>query len=231
MYASLPVDLFVTKSAEYLLVIGFLCAFLLFWRVLARRREPAATPRPAGPFATTPSGWFGFPLERFYHAGHGWAQPAADGLVTVGIDDFAQKLVGRPERLALPAVGAELRQGRPMSRFEIGGRGVDLTAPLDGEVVEVNQQVVDRHGLVNEDPYGAGWLLRVRPARFGANTEELLEGSAARSWMNSMEDSLRQRMAPSFGLLLQDGGVPVSGIARALAGADWDQLASEYLQG
>ena len=60
-----PIDLFMTKAAEYLLVIGFLGALVLFWRLLARRRPPASTPLPEGPAAATPTGWFGLPLERW----------------------------------------------------------------------------------------------------------------------------------------------------------------------
>lgn len=225
-----PFDLFMTKSAEYLLVIGFLLSFLFFWRLLARRRTPVGAPMPAGPFATTASGWFGFPLERLYHRGHGWARPAEDGLVTVGVDDFAQKLVGRPDEIALPAVGDRVQQGQRLSRLAVGGKSVDVVAPVDGEVVARNDAVVDHPDLMNDDPYGDGWLVRVRPTRWGENVDDLLEGAAASSWMDSMEDSLRRRMSPAFGLLLQDGGVPVSGIARALAGNEWDEVARDYLQ-
>lgn len=226
----LPIDLFMTKAAEYLLVIGFLATLVAAWRVLARRPAPAATPLPAGPRAMTPAGWFGLPLERFYHFGHAWARPVADGLVEIGVDDFAQKLVGRADAISLPEPGSRLTQGRALSRLAVGGRGVDLRSPVDGEVVVRNEALGTRPHLVNDDPYGNGWLVRVRPSRWNANAEDLLQGDEARRWMAASEDALQRRMSPSFGLLLQDGGVPVSGIARVLEGEEWDRLAREFLQ-
>lgn len=227
----LPIDLFMTKAAEYLLVIGFLATLLAAWRVLARRPAPATTPLPVGPQATTPAGWFGLPLERFYHLGHTWARPTANGLIEIGIDDFAQKLVGRPETVTLPDAGTQLAQGRPLSRLAVGDRGVDLLAPVDGEVVARNEALGSRPHLLNDDPYGDGWLVRVRPNRWAVNADDLLQGDEARRWLAASEDALQRRMSPAFGLLLQDGGVPVSGIARVLAGDDWDRFAREHLQG
>lgn len=226
----LPIDLFMTKAVEYLLVIGFLAALLLFWRLLARRPAPLQTPLPAGPSATTPAGWFTLPLERFFHPGHGWARPDADGLVALGVDDFAQKLVGKADAVVLPQPGQRIRQGQPLSRFRVGDRAVDLQAPLDGEVVSTNDAVRQDPSLLNTDPYGEGWLVRVRPDRWEANTEELMQGRTAQSFLAAAEDTLQRRMSPSFGLLLQDGGVPVSGLARVLAGDDWDQFARDFLE-
>ncbi|MBM4062042.1 MAG: glycine cleavage system protein H [Planctomycetes bacterium] len=231
MYDPLPVDPFMTKAAEYLLVIGFLATLLLGWPSLARRPAPVATPLPAGKGGTTPSGWFATALERFYHLGHAWARPTADGLVEIGLDDFAQKLIGKPDTIALPQAGAQLAQGRPLASLRVGGKAVDLPAPVDGVVVHRNDALHDRPGLVNGDPYGAGWLVRVRPTRWSANAEDLLQSDEAQRWMAASELSLQRRMSPSFGMLLQDGGVPVSGIARALAGEDWDRLANEFLRG
>lgn len=229
MNEPLPVDLFATKSIEYVLVLGFLTTLVLFWRLM--RRVPAMVPTllPAGPHASTPSGWFQLPLERSYHPGHGWARPEPDGRVTVGADDFAQKLLGRADSIGLPPRGTRVAQGQPLSRLEIGGKSVDLLAPVGGEVVARNEALLEDPGLLNRDPYGTGWLVQVRPDRREADAGGLLGGEAAEAWMGSMEASLRKRMTTSLGLLLQDGGIPVSGLARTLAGEDWDAISREYL--
>ena len=229
MNEPLPVDLFATKSLEYVLVLGFLTTLILFWRLMRRAPSMVPTPVPAGPHTSTPSGWFQLPLERAYHPGHGWMRPDAEGLVTVGADDFVQKLVGRPDAIGLPAPGTRIEQGRPLSSLVVDGKSVDLLAPVGGEVVALNPAVVDDPGLFNRDPYGQGWLVKLRPARADADAGGLLRDDAARAWMGSMEETLRKRMTTSLGLLLQDGGVPVSGIARTLAGEDWDELTREFL--
>jgi glycine cleavage system H protein len=229
MNEPLPIDLFATKSIEYVLVLGFLTTLVLFWRLMRRVPAMVPTPVPVGPHASTPSGWFQLPLERSYHPGHGWARPGPDGRMTVGADDFAQKLVGRPDSITLPPPGARVEQGQPLSRLTIGDKSVDLLAPVGGEVVECNQAVLGDPELLNRDPYGEGWLVQVRPDRRDADAGGLLTGEAAEAWMGSMEASLRKRMTTSLGLLLQDGGIPVSGLARTLAGDDWDELSREFL--
>lgn len=225
----LPIDLFATKSLEYVLILGFLAALIVFWQLLNRRAPSAVTPLPAGPHASSKSGWFQVALERLYHPGHAWAKPDADGLVTVGVDDFAQKLVGAPTAIELPRVGERLHQGGAASRLSVGEKSVELVAPLAGEVVARNEAVLAEPGRVNRDPYGEGWLYKLRPAQFDADAEHLLANESAARWADSLEERLRQRMSPSFGLLLQDGGVPVSGLARVLAGERWDEFAREFL--
>jgi glycine cleavage system H lipoate-binding protein len=229
MQEPLPIDLFATKHIEYVLILGFLALLLAYWRLLDRRVPVPATPLPPGRHGVTASGWFTIPLERFYHCGHTWARAEEDGLVAVGIDDFAQKLVGRPTAIELPSLGAELAQGAPATRLAVESKSVDVVAPIGGEVVERNEAVLADPGLVNRDPYGAGWLVKVRPLRFESDRTRLLQGGAAASWMDSMESKLRGRMSTSLGLLLQDGGIPVSGLARVLAGERWNEFAREFL--
>lgn len=225
----LPFDLFATKSIEYLLILGFLAALVGFWRLLNLRAQGAVTPLPAGPHASSRSGWFQVALERLYHPGHAWAKPQADGLVTVGVDDFAQKLVGAPSAVELPRVGAHLHQGGAASRLAVGAKSVELVAPLEGEVVERNEALLAEPGRINSDPYGAGWLYKVRPANFDMDARQLYANDQAAEWTDALEDKLRKRMSPSLGLLLQDGGVPVSGLARVLAGERWDEFARDFL--
>jgi glycine cleavage system H lipoate-binding protein len=225
----LPLDLFATKSVEYVLILSFLAALVLFWRLLNRRAQSPVTPLPAGPHASSRSGWFSVALERVYHPGHAWAKPEADGLVAVGVDDFAQKLVGAPSSIELPKVGERVHQGGAASRLAIGDKSVEIVAPIEGEVVERNEALLADPARVNRDPYGSGWLYKVRPAHFDADAESLLANESAARWADSLEERLRKRMSPSFGLLLQDGGVPVSGLARVLAGDDWDEFAREFL--
>jgi len=229
MNEPLPVDLFATKSIEYVLVLGFLATLIVFWRLM--RRAPAMVPTrlPAGPHASTPSGWFQLALERAYHPGHGWARRDADGRVTVGADDFAQKLVGRPDEIELPAPGTRIAQGQPLSRLKVKGKSIDLLAPVGGEVVSCNERVRSNPELFNRDPYGDGWLVQLQPDRAEADAGGLLSGEAAEAWMGSMEATLRKRMSTSLGLLMQDGGIPVSGLARTLAGEEWDELSREFL--
>jgi len=104
-----------------------------------------------------------------------------------------------------------------------GPRSVSLAAPVDGTVVAVNPAPG-----APEDPYGAGWLFRVKAPRLAANLRQLLTGSAAHRLLEDVSEQLARRMNPELGAVLQDGGAPISGIARAMAGDRWDVLAREF---
>jgi glycine cleavage system H protein len=96
-----------------------------------------------------------------YTPEHEWV--AIDGAVaSVGITDHAQRALGDVVFVSLPALGAAVTAGEPCGEVESTKSVSDLYSPVDGEVTEVNEEVNDDPGLVNADPYGAGWLFRVQ---------------------------------------------------------------------
>jgi glycine cleavage system H lipoate-binding protein len=222
------VDIFATKGIEYLFVIVFLLVLVLFWRLLMRprRRKAATAPVATGRGRNT---WFNMRQGFYYHQGHTWAHPEDGDVVRVGIDDFAQKLLGPADALEAPAVGTSIEQGEKGWKLRIGTQAVDLLSPVDGEVVEVNEKVVCSPEVINEDPYEKGWLLKVRVPGVRRNLRNLLSGEVAQSWMEMTVRSLRDQVAAEMGPVLQDGGVPVSGMARALSPDDWEKVAADYL--
>ena len=209
------------KALEYALALGYLVLFAFFWQYVQGGKRALARAGARAP-ARQAGGWFHLPSGVHLHPGHTWARVEADGLVTVGMDDLAAKLVG-PIAVRLPEVGAEVQQGEVALAVSDGTRSVDLNAPVDGTVVAVNDGPRPA-----EDPYGAGWLFRVRAPRLAANLRQLLAGSAALHLLEDASERLAQRMNPELGAVLQDGGVPISGIAQNLAGDGWDAIAREF---
>ena len=101
------------------------------------------------------------PAELRYTAEHEWV--AIDGPVaSVGITDYAQRALGDVVYVSIPAPGTRVTAGEPCGEVESTKSVSDIYSPVDGEVAEVNGDVDDDPGLVNSDPYGAGWLMRVR---------------------------------------------------------------------
>ena len=96
-----------------------------------------------------------------YTTEHEWLD-LAEGQATVGLTRFAVDALGDIVYLDLPAVGTTVRTGEPCGEIESTKSVSDLYAPATGSVVAVNDQAVARPDLVNSDPYGAGWLLRIR---------------------------------------------------------------------
>jgi len=101
------------------------------------------------------------PAELRYTAEHEWV--AVDGPVaSVGITDYAQHALGDVVFVSVPAPGTRVTAGEPCGEVESTKSVSDIYSPVDGEVTEVNSDVDDDPGLVNSDPYGAGWLMKVR---------------------------------------------------------------------
>ena len=101
------------------------------------------------------------PAELHYTEEHEWVSIAGD-TATVGITDYAAQQLGDVVYVSLPAVGAAVTSGEPCGEVESTKSVSDLYSPLDGEVVEANEELDDDPGLVNAEPYGAGWMFRVR---------------------------------------------------------------------
>ena len=99
--------------------------------------------------------------ERYYTESHEWVQAEGD-VATVGITDFAQSQLGDVVFLELPSVGRMLEAGDSFGVVESVKAASDLYSPVSGSVVEVNEALTDNPETVNRDPFGEGWLIKVR---------------------------------------------------------------------
>jgi glycine cleavage system H protein len=107
-----------------------------------------------------------YPADLLYHSEHDWARidPADPGTATLGITWYAQDALGEVVFLELPPVGTATTKDASYAEIESVKAVSDVVAPLSGEIVEVNEALAEDPNAVNEDPYGAGWLVRVRLA-------------------------------------------------------------------
>jgi len=108
-----------------------------------------------------------FPPELRYTREHEWAREEG-GVVTVGITGYATDQLGDVVFVELPEVGRRLEAGKPFGVVEAVKTVSDLYAPVSGEVVETNDALAADPAAVNRDPYGAGWIVRIRAADAGA---------------------------------------------------------------
>ena len=102
-----------------------------------------------------------YPEELKYHREHDWARVDGDG-ATLGITWFAQDALGELVHFEAPDAGSTISKDGAYGEVESVKAVSDLISPLSGEVLEVNQKVVEAPETVNEDPYGEGWLIRIR---------------------------------------------------------------------
>jgi glycine cleavage system H protein len=114
------------------------------------------------------------PADLSYTHSHEWV--ATDGdIATVGITGYAAAALGDIVFVGAPSSGETVTVGQPCGEVESTKSVSELSAPLTGEVVEINEALTDEPGLINSDPYGAGWVFRVR---VGGPPEGLLDATA-----------------------------------------------------
>ena len=120
-----------------------------------------------------------YPDDLRYHPEHDWARLEADS-ATFGVTWYAQDQLGEVVFFEPPAVGTQVGKGEPYTEVESVKAVSDVVAPLSGEVVEVNEALKDSPEAINDDPYGAGWMVKVRLSD-SSETDDLMDAGAYRA--------------------------------------------------
>lgn len=120
------------------------------------------------------------PADLKYVASHEWLKLEDDGIITVGITDHAQDLLGDVVFVELPEVGREASADEEIAVVESVKAASDVYAPIAGEIVEINDELVDSPELANEDPYGKAWFFKIKPTNV-ADYDDLLSAEEYQS--------------------------------------------------
>ncbi len=124
---------------------------------------------------------YNMPDELYYEKNHFWVK-VQDDLLVMGMDDFAQKLAGEVVYVQLPDEGKKLKLGKKFAKVESGKWLGKVYAPVNGELVAVNEELEENPGLINEDCYGKGWLYKIKATDM-AELEDLIKGDAVKAWL------------------------------------------------
>ncbi len=168
------------------------------------------------------------PPGLWFHVGHTWAA-CVDHEVVVGVDGFAVRLLPCATAVKLPRPGRLLIQGAPRIEVAAGDRKTRIVVPVGGRVLERNEAVRRRPELLREDPYGAGWILRIRPGAWREDRRNLLSGQIAARWLEASAEDLRIRIAGLAGSVIQPARGAASGFLASLPAEPWQELAGELL--
>ena len=210
-----------TKLMEYGVAFLFIALFAVFYKIIQSPAQPATAKESVMGRAVDYIRGLLVPDGISYHQGHTWARMEGLGMAAVGIDDFATKLVGKIDKVVLPPVGTELRQGEKAWSVVVDGKTVDMVSPVEGKVVSINAKAAES---VNKDPYGQGWLVKVESPKINTSFRNPLNGLLARRWTEQSVDSLFARATAG---MAADGGIPVSGMAKQIDAQHWEKVARE----
>jgi glycine cleavage system H lipoate-binding protein len=158
---------------------------------------------------------------------HTWVAPLRGGVLAVGVDEIAQRILPSATALELPTPGMAVQRGDPIAVVRAGRRAIRIGAPVDGTVVAVNRRARRDPGIVKADPYGAGWLFRLAPRDDGWRA--LPGGPKAEAWLAAERRRLALFVEEQLGMAAADGGELVEP-APALLGEDgWKRVVQTFL--
>lgn len=117
-----------------------------------------------------------FPEDLYYHREHMWVR-VEEGKVRVGYNDWAQSAAGKLVNLSTRKAGRKVKAGKTLGTIESGKWVGPLRAPVTGEIVEINKEALKTPSLINDDPYGRGWVAVIAPEKLEAEIVELIKGA------------------------------------------------------
>ena len=134
------------------------------------------------------------PEQLLYSPKHTWAQITPEGNIRVGVSDYAQRHLKGIAHVHLEPEGTEIKQMNPFGVIETWMFMFDLYAPVSGKIVKVNEALKDDPHLINEDPYGEGWIVEIKPKNsltLEKELSELLSSRQYNKWVSKLEGRLR----------------------------------------
>lgn len=129
------------------------------------------------------------PEEGYYYTrDHLWVR-IEDNVATLGITDYGQKKLRDVVHIELPSVGQSIEEGEVLAVVESIKASVEIHSPIAGEVIEVNSKLIDSPELINEDPYGGGWIAKIEVSG-ELRTEDLMEADEYSKYIEDLEESV-----------------------------------------
>ncbi len=214
-----------------LLVLATFVAFIIIDVLLHRERyrfpvtesaletEPHQAPMVAG---------VALPESLSYHPGHTWAMRTGRERIRIGVDELAASLLGRIVSIEGPPVGRWFRQGEKGWKVKTAHGEAAMVAPVEGEIVAINERVRQDPSVLTRDPYGAGWLYEVYSPDVEVSLRNLLSGSLARRWMEWAVMELRQMLAPQAFATALDGGRIQPELGAQMSADQWREVTRRF---
>jgi glycine cleavage system H protein len=228
-------DIFQTKGIEYLIIIAFLLLLVPFWILVNKKKDVAALVQQSLGILT--AAILKIPQGIFYSKNHTWTYLEKSGSAEIGIDDWLLHIAGKANFSQLKQVGDEIKKGELMTKIVSNGKTLRLYSPISGKVLQTNPLAEEVPLLISKQPYTEGWLYKLEPHNWKADTHNFYVGKEAKKWFNLELTRFKDFMAVSMGensplasmLILQDGGELRDQPLREFSEAIWNDFQKEFL--
>jgi glycine cleavage system H protein len=205
-------NIFETKGLEYLIIIAFLVIIIPFWIFINRQAKISMQIQKA--IGIISANILRIPLGLFYSKNHTWTHLEKSGIAKVGLDDLLLHLTGEVKFRNLKTPGNFINKGELLADIDQNGKVLQIFSPISGKIMNTNKLLYDNPGVSNKDPYGEGWIYKIKPTAWIPETDSYYLAEAAVAWSKSELEKFKDFLAFSMKkyspetsmAILQDGG-------------------------
>jgi len=204
-------NIFETKGIEYLAILAFFAILIPFWLLLNRQVKSKKIKKTSG---TLNFDSLRIPQGLFFSKFHTWSHLGVSGVARVGLDDLLLHLVGEVTFSKILEPGEKIKKGELIAKISHNGKMLKIYSPISGEIIEANPALGHNPEVLNEDPYGKGWMYKIKPMSWTADTYSYYLAEEALQFSKQELDKFKDFISVSIGKyspipsmqILQDGG-------------------------
>jgi len=228
-------DIFATKGIEYLIIITFLVLLVPFWLVLNKQKQISSSIQKALGFLS--ASILRIPQGLFYAKNHTWMYMEKSGTAKVGLDDLLLHITGEVKFKIHKNPGDIIIKGDLLTEIDQNGKLLRILSPVSGKITNINSTINENPGMLNEDPYGKGWIYKIKPSNWVRETKACYFAEEATNWStNELErfkdflaESMRNYAPEPSMVILQDGGELCDHSLSAFSDEIWKDFEKEFL--
>ncbi|HUX94455.1 MAG TPA: glycine cleavage system protein H [Bacteroidales bacterium] len=228
-------NIFETKGIEYLIVIAFLLLIIPFW--LAINRKSTLSNQFRSTLGVLTAAILRIPEGLYFNRNHTWAFLEKNGTAKIGVDDFLLHVTGEVGINPIFRTGDIIKKGDLILMANNSGKVLRIYSPVSGEIKGINPILNENPGAVMEDPYGKGWVYKIKPTKWISETSSAYLAEDAVEWtkreLEKFKDFLAlsmKRYAPETSFVaLQDGGELIDRPLAELPDEVWQDFQKSFL--
>lgn len=228
-------NIFDTKGIEYLVIIAFLLLLIPFWLALNKQVKIKAHIQKA--LGVLSMAILKVPQGIFYSRNHTWAYLEKSGTAKVGLDELLLHITGEVKIHHLKNPGDHVRKGDLLAQLDQNGKTLTMHSPISGTVLHANLVLNSNQQVLNEDPYGKGWVYRIKPSDWVAEIPLFYLGGEATDWFKKELERYKDFLALNINkyvsgnsmVILQDGGEISDNSLSGLPVELWHDFQKEFL--
>jgi len=228
-------DIFATKGLEYLVIIAFLALLIPFW--IALNKQAKMTRQIQTALSVLSANILKIPQGLFYGQNHTWMHLEKSGTAKVGLDDLLLHITGEVKFRNLKKPGETISKGDLLAEIDQNGKLLSIYSPVSGKILDTNSLLNDSNGALNEDPYGKGWMYKIKPSNWREEANSCYFAEEATNWsskeLERFKDFLARTMtnytSETAMIVMQDGGELCDHTLASLPDEIWKDFQNEFL--